>query len=212
VSVSHASATDRGQSTPYRVAARRLLRDSLFDAARELLSDRPWAQITMAEVARQAGVSRQTLYMQFGSRDEFAQAFVIREGDRFLDLVEEVIRAHTDDPRAAVAAGLAVFLDAAGRDPLVQLLLDDDGTGGMLPLITTQGRPVLVWASERLCAVMRSGWPQIGDEDAKLLADSVVRLAISYIALPTNPPSAATDEVMRLLDPYISQMLTRRGN
>lgn len=210
--VNQATAGARGESTPYRVAARQLLRDSLFDAARVLLGDRPWAQITMAEVARQAGVSRQTLYMQFGSRDEFAQQFVINEGARFLDLVEEVIRTHTDDPRAAVAAGLEVFLDAAPRDPLVRLLLDDDGTGGMLPLITTQGRPVLVWASARLCAVMRSGWPKIRDDDAKLLADSFVRLAISYIALPTDPAQDAADAVMRLLDPYISQMLTRQDD
>ena len=32
-----------------------------------------------------AGVSRQTLYKEFGSRDEFAQAFVIHVGERFLD-------------------------------------------------------------------------------------------------------------------------------
>ena len=93
-------------ATPYRVAARALLRDSLFDAARGLLEDRPWAQITMSEIARAAGVSRQTLYAQFGSRDEFAQAFVIREGARLLDVVEQTIRAHLDDPCTAVAASL----------------------------------------------------------------------------------------------------------
>ena len=34
----------------------------------------------MADVAAAGGVSRQTLYNEFGTRDEFAQAFVIREG------------------------------------------------------------------------------------------------------------------------------------
>ena len=78
-------------AVPYRVAARQLLRDTLLDASRGLLADRPWAQITMSEVAQAAGVSRQTLYKEFGSRDEFAQAFVIREGARFLNAVEEAI-------------------------------------------------------------------------------------------------------------------------
>ena len=43
----------------------------------------------MAEVARAAGVSRQTLYKEFGTRQEFAQAFVLREADRFLGDVED---------------------------------------------------------------------------------------------------------------------------
>jgi AcrR family transcriptional regulator len=198
-------------TTPYRTAARQLLRDTLLDAARRLLEDRPWAQITMAEVARAAGVSRQTLYKEFGSRDEFAQAFVIREGARFLDAVERAIRAQLDDPLGAVTAGLEVFLTVASQDPLMRLLLDDDGTGGMLPLITTQSRPVLEWASERLCRVMRSGWPRIRDEDAELLADSFVRLAISYVTMPRRSPHETAAAAAALLAPYIERAMTRAG-
>lgn len=192
---------------PYREAARQLLRDSLFDAASRLLADRPWAQITMADVARAAGVSRQTLYAQFGSRDEFAQAFVIREGARFLDEVERAIHAHLDDPRAAMSAGLETFLTAAAGDPLVSLLLSDDGTGGMLPLITTQGRPVLEWASARLREAMRSGWSAVPDEGAELLADSFVRLALSYVAMPRTSARQTAREAAALLGPYIEGLL-----
>jgi AcrR family transcriptional regulator len=196
-------------ATPYRVATRRLLRDTLFDAVRVLLGERPWAQITMAEVARAAGVSRQTLYKEFGSRDEFAQAFVIREGARFLDAVEQAILAHRDDPSAAVTAGFEVFLTLASQDPLVRLLLEDDGTGGMLPLITTQSRPVLEWASERLCGAMRAGWPQVRDEDAELLADSFVRLAISYVTMPRRLPRETAAAAALLLAPYMERAMPR---
>ena len=75
-------------STSYRGAVRQLLRDRLLDAGRDQLRDRPWARVTMAEIATAAGVSRQTLYNEFGSRDEFGRALVIREGSRFLDAVE----------------------------------------------------------------------------------------------------------------------------
>ncbi len=194
-------------AAPYRIAARRLLHDTLLDAARGLLADRPWAQITMAEVARAAGVSRQTLYKEFGSRDEFAQAFVIREGARFLDAVEQAIRAHLDDPPAAVTAGLEIFLTLASEDPLVRMLLDDDGTGGMLPLITTQSRPVLEWASERLCRVVRSAWPQAGQRDVELLADSFVRLAISYITMPRATPHETAVAAAALLAPYMERAM-----
>jgi AcrR family transcriptional regulator len=184
------------------------LRDTLLDAARRLLEDRPWAQITMSDVARAAGVSRQTLYKELGTRDEFAQQFVIREGARFLEVVEQAILAELDDPRVAVAAGLEVFLSAASEDPLVQLLLADDGTGGMLPLITTQSAPVLEWASVRLCQVMRSGWPDIKDQDAELLADSIVRLAISYITMPRSSPHESAASAATLLAPFIERAMT----
>ena len=55
------------------MAARELLRSTLLDAARAELASRRWTEITMADIARAAGVSRQTLYKEFGSREEFAQ-------------------------------------------------------------------------------------------------------------------------------------------
>src|SRR5205823_11801491 len=91
-------------STSYRVAVRQLLRDRLLDAGHEQLAEGTWAQVTMAEIAAAAGVSRQTLYNEFGSRDEFGQALVIREGGRFLDEVEQAIGQHAEDPRAALTA------------------------------------------------------------------------------------------------------------
>jgi AcrR family transcriptional regulator len=193
---------------PYREAARELLRDSLFDAVRLLLEDRPWAQISMAEVARAAGVSRQTLYAQFGSRDEFAQQFTIREGARFLEEVERAIHAHLNDPARAVQAGLETFLTSAAEDPLVRLLLADDGTGGMLPLVTTRSRPVLEWAGARLCEAMRAGWPDVEERDARLLADTLVRLAISYATTPPDrEPAAIAADAAGLLGPYVERAL-----
>jgi AcrR family transcriptional regulator len=192
----------------YRQAARALLRESLFEAARRLLEDRPWAEISMAEVARAAGVSRQTLYAQFGTRDEFAQQFVIREGARFLEEVEAAIHAHLDDPTRALRAGLQTFLASAAEDPLVRLLLADDGTGGMLPLVTTRSRPVLEWAGARLCEAMRAGWPAVGESDALLLADTFVRMALSYVTLPAvGGPAETAADAAKLLGPYLERAL-----
>ncbi len=195
------------ERTPYAVAARQLLRDTLFDAARDELQQRAWADITMADIARAAGVSRQTLYKEFGTRDEFSAAFVIREGERFLDAVEAAVREHLDDPSTAVAAALEVFLTTAGEDPLMRILLSDDGTGGMLPLVTTQSMPVVTWASARLAAVMRDGWPHASEHDAQLLAETLVRLAISYVTVPKGAPRATARDAAALLGPYIERAL-----
>ena len=143
--------------TPYPEAAKALLRETLFGAARDELQSKAWSEITMSNIAEVAGVSRQTLYKEFGSRDEFGQAFVIHEGERFLDGVDAAVRQHLDDPRAAVGAALELFLSTAGEDPLVRILLSDDGTGGMLPFVTTQGMPVVQWATARLTAMIEAG-------------------------------------------------------
>lgn len=202
-----ADAVAQAPPVPYQEAARQLLRDTLLDAARGELEERAWSEVTMAEVAEAAGVSRQTLYREFGSRDEFAQAFVIREADHFLGEVEASVRAHADDPRAAIGAALEAFLTAAGEDPLIRTLLSDDGTGGMLPFVTTQGTPVVHWASARLAGVIEETWPQVPDEDARLLAECLVRLAISYVTTPNGSPETTAASARALLGPYVERTL-----
>jgi AcrR family transcriptional regulator len=196
-----------GARTPYPEAARELLRQTLFGAARDELGRRAWSEITMSDIAAAAGVSRQTLYKEFGSRDEFAQAFVIHEGERFLDGVDAAVREHLDDHRAAVGAALTTFLQAAGEDPLVRILLSDDGTGGMLPLVTTQGMPVVQWATARLSATIEAGWPQAPSAKVQLLAESLVRLAISYITAPSQAPETTAEQAGELLGPFIDEAL-----
>ena len=162
----------------------------------------------MSDIAGAAGVSRQTLYKEFGSRDEFAQAFVIHEGERFLDGVDAAVREHLDDPRAAVGAALGFFLRSAGEDPLVRILLSDDGTGGMLPFVTTQGMPVVYWATARLTETIEAGWPQAPPEKVRLLAESLVRLAISYITAPSEAPETTAVRAGELLGPFIDEALS----
>jgi AcrR family transcriptional regulator len=212
--VSGAAATpeaSNGARTPYPEAARNLLRETLFGAMRDELERRNWSEITMSDVASAAGVSRQTLYKEFGSRDEFAQAFVIHVGERFLDDVDAAVRKHLDDPRAAIGAALGMFLRTAGEDPVVRVLLSDDGTGGMLPFVTTQGMPVVVFATARLFETIRDGWPEAPPDKVQLLAESLVRLAISYITAPGDAPDRTAARAGELLGPFIDRALGVAG-
>ena len=207
MTASAATMRDMEARTPYPQAARQLLRDTLFAAARDEVQQRPWSQITMAEIAAAAGVSRQTLYKEFGSRDEFAQALVIHEGERFLDAVDAAVREHLDDPRAAIRAALETFLRTAGEDPMVRILLSDDGTAGLLPLVTTQGMPVVQWATARLTTTIEEGWPEAPREKARLLAESLVRLAISHVTAPGESPEATAKSAGELLGPFVDEAL-----
>jgi AcrR family transcriptional regulator len=190
---------------PYAVAARELLRDTLLDAARAELEHRPWGEVTMADVAAKAGVSRQTLYKEFGSREEFAQAFVLREAERFIGAVEGALDANLDDPQAALTAAFGLFLTAAGEDPLIRAAIM--GGGEMLPFVTTQGRPLVEGAAERLGAAIAERWPQAAAHDTALLTECLVRLAISYATLPSDPAGLTAASIAELLGPFIERAL-----
>jgi AcrR family transcriptional regulator len=194
-------------ATPYPTAARALLHTMLLDAMREEMRQRAWGEISMAEVARAAGVSRQTLYKEFGSRQEFAQAFVLREADRFLGAVEDAIGARLDDPGKALTGALEVFLRAAADDPFVRTITSGVGADELLPLLTVQGEPLFVHATERLTAFLGRGWPAAKEADVRQLADAVVRLAVSYAASPAGPPERTAARTARLLEPFVRQAL-----
>jgi AcrR family transcriptional regulator len=195
----------------YADATRGLLRERLLDAADELLVESDWAAITMAAVARRAGVSRQTLYNEFGSRQEFAQAYVLREADRFLRSAEHAIADHRHDPEAALAAAFSGFLTAAADNPLVRAMVAGDPGSGLVALVTTRGGLVLGAASERLAAFFVATWPQLPDREARVTAECVVRLAISHALLPAASAEIAGGSVAALLGPYLEQLIAGDG-
>ncbi len=188
-------------------ASRNLLRDTVLDAVGELASARPWSEVTMAEVALAAGVSRQTLYNTFGSRQEMAQAYVMREAERFVDAVADAIRSRPDDPRGALHAALEIFLGAAETHPLIKAVVSTGSGEEFLPLVTTRGGPLVADVTERLADVVLATWPGLPAADARVVADCMVRLAISHAALPGGPPARTADQLARALGPYVDQLL-----
>jgi AcrR family transcriptional regulator len=195
---------------PYSVAARELLRNTLLDAAGHHLQDHRWVEITMADIALAAGVSRQTLYKEFGSREDFAQVLVMREAGRFLDAVEQAVGGHLDDPALALAAAFDVFLGAAAENPIVRTIVGGEGAEELLALFTTQGKPLVESAVERITQIMLASWPTMVEaSEAELLSECLVRLAISYAALPKGPASMTASSVSTLLGPYIEQLVAR---
>ncbi|MFJ9820472.1 TetR/AcrR family transcriptional regulator [Streptomyces sp. NPDC101151] len=97
-------------------------RESLLDAAYAALVRRPWSAVRMVDVAVAAGVSRQTLYNEFGSKDGLARALVRREADGYLAGVERALAAHTD-PRERLTATAEWMASAARDNALVRAML-----------------------------------------------------------------------------------------
>lgn len=187
----------------YADAARALLRDTLFDAANELLESQSWSQVRMADIAQVAGVSRQTLYKEFGSREGFAQAFILREAEQFLAGVEEAVAAHADSPRAALQAALEVFLKTASEEPLIVSIVSGEAGDGLLPLVTNQAGPVLGFATDRLATFLGQTWSHVPESSVRLIAENMVRLGISHAASPTASSAQTGADLAELFGPYL---------
>ncbi|MCH0556098.1 TetR/AcrR family transcriptional regulator [Streptomyces sp. MUM 16J] len=97
-------------------------RESLLDAADTALARRPWSAVRMVDVAAAAGVSRQTLYNEFGSKDGLARALVQRAADGYLAGVERALSAPAE-PRDRLTATVEWTAAAARENALVRAML-----------------------------------------------------------------------------------------
>ncbi|MFI7503788.1 TetR/AcrR family transcriptional regulator [Streptomyces sp. NPDC049687] len=97
-------------------------RESLLDAAFSALAKRPWSAVRMVDVAATAGVSRQTLYNEFGSKEGLARALVRREADGYLAGVERAL-AVPGDVRERLVATAEWTASLARENVLVRALL-----------------------------------------------------------------------------------------
>ena len=189
------------QRVPYAEASRALLRDSVLDAMRELLLSRDWSAITLADVARAAGISRQTIYNEFGSRQGLAQGYALRLADRLVNAVDDAIYSNVGDVYAAFLHGFRSFFSESAADPLVISLLSGEAKPDLLQIITTDSGPIITHCSARLMATFQHSWVKASDEDSGILARAIVRLCISYVSMPPEADHDVAADLARLMTP-----------
>lgn len=97
-------------------------RESLLESAYTALARRPWSAVRMVDVAAAAGVSRQTLYNEFGSKEGLARALVRRAADGYLAGVERALSGPCD-PRERLTATAEWTTSAARENALVRAML-----------------------------------------------------------------------------------------
>lgn len=180
-------------------------RESLLDAAYMALLRRPWSAVRMVDVAATAGVSRQTLYNEFGSKEGLARALVRREADGYLAGVERALAAPAE-PRERLTAA-AVWTTSAARDNVLVRAMLTGCWNERLPSPTLSAVPSTsaVPAQRRADgplpspsdfvalfrdrAVAAINGPGMGKEDVTELAracELVVRLSLSCVAAPPS--------------------------
>lgn len=201
--------TTGAEPRPWVQESRSLLRDTVLRSTDSLVSEKPWRSVTISQVAKAAGVSRQTIYNEFGTRSDLARAYAAWAGDQLLDEVERCVADHRGDLTAALTAAFAVFLEKGADHPLIRSLGDRTGSDDLVSaLATPEGAPIVNGATARLMLIIGTTWPTLPPDLVAIVAEALVRMAISHLLMPTSTPEVAASQLAVLVTPLIKVIET----
>lgn len=178
-------------------------RVAVFAALREVLIEKPWAKVTLEAVAKGAGVSRQTIYNDFGSRAGLAEAYAFDLADAFCDVIDAEMRAHVESPRAALEAALRTFLAGTSGDPLIRRVQQGDAHPDLVRLVTTDSGPLLTHIARRLTESVGRLWPIADPAAGRALSRLIARVGFSYVAMPPETDDDVAAALAALLAPAL---------
>lgn len=186
------------------------MRETVLATVDELVREHRWSDVSMAKVAEAAGVSRQTLYNAFGTREDLVGAYVLWSAQALLDDVERIVASHRDDMVAALRAGFERFLSVAPEHPLIRALVASAGSDDLHTLVSTPaGTGLVVAASERLGQILLSVWPALPPQPVAVISDTLIRLAISNVTVPTRSPEEVAAGLEMIAGPFIANLEAR---
>jgi AcrR family transcriptional regulator len=165
-------------SFPNRRAAAARNRDGILTAARIAFADPEAAEISMAEIARRAGVGMATLYRNFPGRRELLEAVYIDEIDAVCDAA---LTLRAEAPGAAFVAWLRVVLAfVPHKRAIVSQLLEH--TDHDDPLLHTNRDRALDAGRPLLAGAQRAG--EIRDD---LTFDQIIDMLNAIAKIPAGP-------------------------
>jgi AcrR family transcriptional regulator len=178
------------RQTRFVASAKTLLRYTILTAVDELVRHEGWTATTIAAVANAAGVSRQTVYNEFGSRRSIADAYVMHQLDKLLDAVITLIR--DNQLQVGFAKAFELCFDMID-EPMIQTALDGERAAVIDLVRATNERATTVLAD-----LFHEIEPSISPSDAIIFADSVVRIVVGQAMFPTLARDVAVARVVRM--------------
>ena len=197
------------------MTAPRPVRERVLDAAAGLTVENGWGAVTMGKVAGIAGVSRQTVYNEYGTKPGLGLAMVLRELDRFLAVVARELD-EADDLVTAIRSAAEKTLLMARENPLLHTVLASahsvsaGGSGAdneLLPFLTTDAGP-LIDSAKTVILQRLEQFPDLGLDDKQLDAatDAIVRLVLSHVMQPGGTPGRTADDLGWIVERVLRQV------
>lgn len=166
----------------------------------------------MGRLADAVGVSRQTIYNEVGNKPALAEAMILDELRRFLDVVESAFASHPHDLVAAIRAAVASVLEHARGNALLHAVVSaTHGTDTeLLPLLTTHSGELLSVAREVVLKHVRQYEVSLREERLEAAVDTVVRVVLSHVMQPSGDPARTADAIGWIADRVLNDPSTAR--
>jgi AcrR family transcriptional regulator len=169
-------------------------RERILDAMFEAVLDFGLSRTTVEDVAQRAGLSRQTVYRYFPSKDHLVLELVLREEEKFIEGTRAAFSSETD-LEVAMERAMAFTLRFAREHPLLDRLLATDAET-FLPYLTTRGLPVIARARDAMVDLIAERHPHLDTELLRGTFDLATRASLSYIVTPSERPPESVSRTM----------------
>ena len=153
--------------------------------------DERGTDVSIADVARTLGVTRQTVYRYFPSTDALLVASAVHAADDFLDRLADHLRGVTD-PVDAVTEAIATALEWLPQDKHIGLLLVPGRATEHTESVTSD---VALKFANAMLRRFDVDWAALGYADGDLdeLAEHLLRIIQSFVIDPGRPPRTGQD-------------------
>jgi len=169
-------------------------RQRLLDATLEVAATHGLARLSVGDVAKHAGLSRQTLYKHFSSREELIAQAVMREAGRMVEIVIEAAELE-HEPLASLEVAIFTALQVLRGHPMLDRLLETEPEA-LLPLLVEEQGSVLDAIALITRQLLVGRVPLLSEVQVAAGADLLSRMLISYAV---RPPAADPADVARFL-------------
>jgi len=142
---------------------------------------------TMADVAKEARLARQTVYRYFPSRHDLLAALVLREEERLVERVREAIAPHSE-LRPALEAAFTASLKTFREHPLLDKVMATE-PHELLPFLTVEANPVMSMGMRLTEQVLATRAANVPERLRYRAAEICARVFISYAISPPDEPN-----------------------
>jgi AcrR family transcriptional regulator len=164
--------------------------ERILNAADRIIDERGSA-MRISDVARDLGVTRQTIYRYFPGTQALLVATAMRSADGFLDRLATHLKG-TTDPVVAMTEGMAFAIEQLTSDNQVEFVLNQRHRGGHSVSVISD--TALAFGRSMLHR-FDIDWEHYGFDEASLdeLNEFCLRVLHSFLTDPGRPPRSGAD-------------------